>query len=111
MEELQEKVKYKVENLKLNLLEKGENEKKDEEQIEDKDDFDMDDDNLKINDKGDEKKEDDEFGDWEIYNGEDVVSVNCDDNKYQEDLLNEYEIIDNYEENANEVATSKKIEI
>lgn len=111
LEELQEKVKYKVENLKLNLLEKGENEKKDEEQIEDKDDFDMDDDNLKINDKGDEKKEDDEFGDWEIYNGEEAVSVNLDDNKYQEDLLNEYEIIDNYEENANEVATSKKIEI
>ena len=112
LEELQEKVKYKVENLKLNLLEKGENEKKDEEQIEDKDDFDMDDDNnLKINDKDDEKKEDDEFGDWEIYNGEEAVSVNLDDNKYQEDLLNEYEIIDNYEENDNEVATSKKIEI
>ena len=111
MELLQDKVKFKVENLKLNLLEK----KDDENEINDQNDFELEDDNLKINDTKDkekeEKKDEDEFDDWVFYNGEEVVSVNLGDNKYQEDLLNEYEIIENYDENNGEVATSKKIEV
>ena len=114
LELLQDKVKYKVENLKLNLLEQEDN-NKNEEEINDKNDFeindDNDDDNLKINNeaKNDEKSNKDEFDDWEIYNGEEVVSVLNDDN-YQ-DLLNDYEIIDTYDEKDNKVETSKKIEI
>lgn len=111
LELLQDKVKFKVENLKLNLLEK----KDDENKINDQNDFELEDDNLKINDTKDKekegKKDEDEFDDWVFYNGEEVVSVNLDDNKYQEDLLNEYEIIENYDENNGEVATSKKIEV
>ena len=114
LELLQDKVKYKVENLKLNLLEQEDN-NKNEEEINDKNDFeindDNDDDNLKINNeaKNDEKSNKDEFDDWEIYTGEEVVSVLNDDN-YQ-DLINEYEIIDAYDEKDNKVETSKKIEI
>ena len=117
LELLQDKVKYKVENLKLNLLEQEDDNKSENKngEINEKNDFeindDNDDNNLKINNeaKNDEKSNKDEFDDWEIYNGEEVVSVLNDDN-YQ-DLINEYEIIDTYDEKDNKVETSKKIEI
>ena len=116
LELLQDQVKFKVENLKLNLLE--ENTENTENKINDKDDFgsndnDNDNDNLKIDDEKkseNEQNNKDDFDDWEIYNGEEAVSVNLNDDKYQE-LLDEYEIIDTYDEKDNKVETSKKIEI
>ena len=113
---LQDKVKYKVENLKLNLLE----EEDEENQISDKNDFELDNGNLQIDEskqneekKDEEKKEEkkDDLDDWELLDGEDTVSVNLNDNKYQDDILNEYEIIDTYDEKDEKVEVSKKVEV
>ena len=113
---LQDKVKYKVENLKLNLLE----EEDEENQISDKNDFEFDNGNLQIDEskqneekKDEEKKEEkkDDLDDWELLDGEDTVSVNLNDNKYQDDILNEYEIIDTYDEKDEKVEVSKKVEV
>ena len=75
MEELQEKVKYKVENLRLDLLEQ-ENEEK----------------NKEKNKEKKEKKENEELED-------------------KDDFLKDFEIIDNYDDNNQEITKSKKIEI
>ena len=116
LEMLQDKVKYKVENLKLNLLE----EEDEENQISDKNDFELDNGNLQIDEskqneekKDEEKKEEkkDDLDDWELLDGEDTVSVNLNDNKYQDDILNEYEIIDTYDEKDEKVEVSKKVEV
>ena len=118
LEMLQDKVKYKVENLKLNSLE--EEEEKEDNQISDKNDFELDNGNLQIDDskqneeKKDEKKEEekeDDLEDWVLLGEDDTVSVNLNDNKYQEDLLNEYEIIDTYDENDEQIEVSKKVEV
>jgi serine/threonine protein kinase len=120
LEELQEKVKYKVENLKLDLLEqeneeknkeknKEKKEKKENEELEDKDDFELDDEgNVIIANK---EKKDDDYDDWEICEGEEVMSINMDNEKYQDDFLKDFEIIDNYDDNNQEITKSKKIEI
>lgn len=109
LEMLQEKVKFNAENLKLNLLEeesKGLNEEKN--------DFDVDNNNLKINDNNvkdnKEEKIEDEYSDWVFYKEEEAESI-VNDTDYQKDLLDEYEIIENYDENDQQVATSKKIEV
>ena len=109
LEMLQEKVKFNAENLKLNLFEeesKGLNEEKN--------DFDVDNNNLKINDNSakDKKEEkiEDEYSDWVFYKEEEAESI-VNDTDYQKDLLDEYEIIENYDENDQQVATSKKIEV
>ena len=109
LEMLQEKVKFNAENLKLNLFEeesKGLNGEKN--------DFDVDNNNLKINDNSSkdnkEEKVEDEYSDWVFYKEEQAESIVNDDD-YQKDLLDEYEIIENYDENDQKVATSKKIEV
>ena len=109
LELLQDKVKFKAENLKLNLLEDD----KDEEIKENKENgLDQENGNLKIEDsKINEEDKKDEFDDWVFYNGEDVVSVNLEDNKYQDDILDEYEIIESFDEKNDKVETSKKIEV
>ena len=109
LELLQDKVKFKAENLKLNLLEDD----KDEEIKENNDNgLDQENGNLKIEDsKINEEDKKDEFDDWVFYNGEDVVSVNLEDNKYQDDILDEYEIIESFDEKNDKVETSKKIEV
>lgn len=106
---LQEKVKFNAENLKLNLFEeesKGLNGEKN--------DFDVDNNNLKINDNSSkdnkEEKVEDEYSDWVFYKEEEAESI-VNDTDYQKDLLDEYEIIENYDENDQQVATSKKIEV
>ena len=109
LELLQDEVKFKVENLKLNLME-DKNKKEEKE----KNDFELVNDNLKIeNEQNDKKKENDknDLDDWEICTGEEAVSVNLNKNDNYQDLLNEYEIIDTYDEKDNKVETSKKIEI
>ena len=109
LELLQDKVKFKAENLKLNLLEDD----KDEEIKENNENgLDQENGNLKIEDsKINEEDKKDEFDDWVFYNGEDVVSVNLEDNKYQDDILDEYEIIESFDEKNDKVETSKKIEV
>ena len=109
LEMLQEKVKFNAENLKLNLFEeesKGLNGEKN--------DFDVDNNNLKINDNSSkdnkEEKVEDEYSDWVFYKEEEAESI-VNDTDYQKDLLDEYEIIENYDENDQQVATSKKIEV
>jgi len=104
LEMLQEKVKFNAENLKLNLLEEESKGLNDE-----KNDFDVDNNNLKINDNKEEKIED-EYSDWVFYKEEEAESI-VNDTDYQKDLLDEYEIIENYDENDQQVATSKKIEV
>ena len=106
---LQEKVKFNAENLKLNLFDeesKGLNGEKN--------DFDVDNNNLKINDNSSkdnkEEKVEDEYSDWVFYKEEEAESI-VNDTDYQKDLLDEYEIIENYDENDQQVATSKKIEV
>ena len=66
--------------------------------------------NVIINNSGKEKKDDD-YDDWEICEGEEVMSINMDNEKYQDDFLKEFEIIENYDDNNQEVTKSKKIEI
>lgn len=109
LEMLSEKVKFNAENLKLNLLEE-----EDKELDEDKNDFDLDNNNLKINDTNandnKEEKVEDEYSDWVFYKEEQAESI-VNDVDYQKDLLDEYEIIENYDENDQQVATSKKIEV
>ena len=106
---LQEKVKFNAENLKLNLLEEESKGLNDE-----KNDFDVDNNNLKINDNSakdnKEEKIEDEYSDWVFYKEEEAESI-VNDTDYQKDLLDEYEIIENYDENDQQVATSKKIEV
>lgn len=61
--------------------------------------------------KKDEKNND--FGDWVIYNDEEVKNKNSinDDNKQEKDVLKDFEIIDTCEENENEdITLSLKIE-
>ena len=113
LELLQDKVKFQVENLKLNLLEQDD---KNEEIKENKEnEVDLENDNLKIEDNkvneenGENKK--DEFEDWVFYNGEDVISINLEDNSYQKDVLDDYEIIESFDEKNDKVETSKKIEV
>ena len=113
LELLQDKVKFQVENLKLNLLEQDD---KNEEIKENKEkEVDAENDNLKIEDNkvneenGENKK--DEFEDWVFYNGEDVISINLEDNSYQKDVLDDYEIIESFDEKNDKVETSKKIEV
>ena len=106
LEMLQDKVKYKVENLKLNLLEQ------DNENIE----VGIDSGNLKIDDsKGNEenKKEEtkEDIDEWIVLGDDDAVSINLNDEKYQKDLLDEYEIIDTFDEQDEKVETSKKVEV
>ena len=112
LELLQDKIKFKVENLKLNLMEGADS--KNDEMISSVNDFEIGNENLKIeNSEKKEKQENekDEFDDWVFYNGEEeTVSIVNDDN-YQKDLLDEYEVIDNYDENEQQVATSKKVEV
>lgn len=110
LEMLQEKVKFNAENLKLNLLEEESKEKND-----DKNDFDLDNNNLKINDNDNsannkEENIEDEYSDWVFYKEEQAESI-VNDVDYQKDLLDEYEIIENYDENDQKIATSKKIEV
>lgn len=109
LEMLQEKVKFNAENLKLNLLEEESKGLNDE-----KNDFDVDNNNLKINDNNvkdnKEEKIEDEYSDWVFYKEEEAESI-VNDTDYQKDLLDEYEIIENYDENDQQVATSKKIEV
>lgn len=109
LEMLQEKVKFNAENLKLNLLEEESKGLNDE-----KNDFDVDNNNLKINDNSakdnKEEKIEDEYSDWVFYKEEEAESI-VNDTDYQKDLLDEYEIIENYDENDQQVATSKKIEV
>ena len=97
------------ENLKLNLLEEESKGLNDE-----KNDFDVDNNNLKINDNSakdnKEEKIEDEYSDWVFYKEEEAESI-VNDTDYQKDLLDEYEIIENYDENDQQVATSKKIEV
>ena len=45
-----------------------------------------------------------------FYKEEEAESI-VNDTDYQKDLLDEYEIIENYDENDQQVATSKKIEV
>lgn len=74
----------------------------------------MDNNNLKINDNSSkdnkEEKVEDEYSDWVFYKEEEAESI-VNDTDYQKDLLDEYEIIENYDENDQQVATSKKIEV
>ena len=106
LEMLQDKVKYKVENLKLNLLEQNNENNEDE----------IGSGNLKIDDskvneenKKEEAKED--IDEWIVLGDDDAVSINLNDEKYQKDLLDEYEIIDTYDEQDEKVETSKKVEV
>ena len=128
LELLQDKVKFQVENLKLNLLEENkeskidnnnDNTKENDKEINDSNDFDINNDNLKINEEKDDKNEEDDLfdikKDWVIYDGEETLSVNLNDNskdnKDQNDFINDYEIIENFDENEENVATSKKVEV
>ena len=138
LELLQDKIKSQVENLKLNLLEEKHNEnniennKENEYEINDKNDFDLNDENLKIEEQKIDKNEDDDFDDfkkdWVIYENEEALSVNLNENEEKEDknennlineknekdnndLFNDYEIIENFNEKDENVATSKKVEV
>ena len=114
--ELEKKVKDQVEFLKKSLGKKDE--KKDNEIINDKNDFELKDEdekdeNLKINDTQEKKDDDDddEFKDWEVFTGEQALSINLGDKNDQKNLLDEYEIIEKYDEKENEVVQSKKVEV
>ena len=76
---------------------------------------DLENDNLKIEDnkvnEENEENKKDEFEDWVFYNGEDVISINLEDNSYQKDVLDDYEIIESFDEKNDKVETSKKIEV
>jgi len=136
LELLQDKIKSQVENLKLNLLEEKHNEnniennKENENEINDKNDIDLNEENLKINEQKIDKNEDDDFDDfkkdWVIYENEEALSVNLNENEEKDDkkennvinekndnndLFNDYEIIENYNEKDENIATSKKIEV
>ena len=124
--------------MKLNLLEEKHNEnniennKENEYEINDKNDFDLNDENLKIEEQKIDKNEDDDFDDfkkdWVIYENEEALSVNLNENEEKEDknenniinekiennnndLFNDYEIIENFNEKDENVATSKKVEV
>ena len=107
LEMLQNKVKYKVENLKLNLLEK------DNENNEDGlDSGNLKIDDSKINEESKKEEEKDDIDEWIVLgDNEDTVSINLNDDKYQKDIFDEYEIIDNYDETDEKVETSKKVEV
>ena len=115
LEMLQDKVKYKVENLKLNLLEQNDGNNKEGENNDN--DLGLENCNLKIedskiNEENKKEEEKNDIDDWIILGeGEDTVSVNLNDNKYQQDVLDEYEIIDIYDEKDEKVETSKKVEV
>ena len=115
LEMLQDKVKYKVENLKLNLLEQNYGNNKEGENNDN--DLGLENCNLKIedskiNEENKKEEEKNDIDDWIILGeGEDTVSVNLNDNKYQQDVLDEYEIIDIYDEKDEKVETSKKVEV
>ena len=122
--------------MKLNLIEEKHNENNIENktekdlEINDKNDFELNDENLKIEDQKIAKNEDDDFDDfkkdWVIYENEEALSVNLneegekDDKKENNiinekndnnDLFNDYEIIENYNEKDENIATSKKVEV
>ena len=129
LELLQDKIKFQVENLKMNLSEEKHSENKTEEKKEKKD-SDSNEENLKINEQKIEKNEDDDFDDfkkdWVIYDQEEALSVNLnekeekeekkeniEDNKKVEnnDIFNDYEIIESFDEKEEKETTSKKVEV
>ena len=110
LEMLQDKIKYKVENLQLNLLEQNdENEKEDKDKI----NINIEQEKNTENSKNNEENKKDDLDDWEFLDdNEDTISVNLNDKKDDKNLLDEYEIIENYDEQEDKkVETSKKIEI
>ena len=120
LELLQDKVKCQVENLKLNLLEENNinnNKTENNNETNDNNDFDINNDTLKINEQSNDRNDEDDFDlddikkEWVIYDREETLSVNLNENKEQNDVFNDYEIIENFDENEQNVATSKKVEV
>ena len=120
LELLQDKVKCQVENLKLNLLEENNinnNKTENNNETNDNNDFDINNDILKINEQSNDRNDEDDFDlddikkEWVIYDREETLSVNLNENKEQNDVFNDYEIIENFDENEQNVATSKKVEV
>lgn len=128
LELLQDKIKSQVENLKLSLEDNNndnENKIEKDNEIDEKNDFDLDDNiNLKIDEqKNDEDDDFDDFKkDWVIYDREEALSVNLsandekeekieENNKDINDFINDYEIIENFDEKEDNIATSKKVEV
>ena len=134
LELLQDKIKSQVENLKLNLLEEENNKENNKEnniesdiKVNENNDFDLNNENLKIDDQKSEKTEDDDFDefkkDWVICGNEDALSVNLNENEENKennennkkednnDIFNDYEIIEAYNEKEENEAVSKKVEV
>ena len=125
LELLQDKIKSQVDNLKLNLLEDNQkennkgnnNEIENELEISDKNDFELKDENLKIDEQKIDKNEDDDFDDfkkdWVIYEQEEALSVNLNEKEEKDDnnIFNDYEIIETFNEKDDNVTTSKKVEV
>ena len=71
---------------------------------------------MKINEQSNDRNDEDDFDlddikkEWVIYDREETLSVNLNENKEQNDVFNDYEIIENFDENEQNVATSKKVE-
>ena len=141
LELLQDKIKSQVNELKLNLLGENEEqidnedkiEKEKENEINEKNDFDLNNENLKIDEqKNENENENDDFDDfkkdWVIYENEEALSVNLNEKEEKEekekeekdekqkkeeenDIFNDYEIIEAFNEKEDNVTTSKKVEI
>ena len=111
LEMLQDKVKYKVENLKLNLLEQDDQNENEDNEIKDKINIEQEKnlENSKINEEN--KKND--LDDWEFLDdNEDTISVNLNNKKDDQNYLDEYEIIETYDEQEDKkIETSKRIEV
>ena len=127
MELLQDKIKSQVENLKLNLLEENNKQKSEIDESNNKNENDLNEGNLKIDEQKSDKNEDDDFDDfkkdWVIYDNEEALSVNLNENEEKEekvekedkkdenDIFNDYEIIESYNEKDENITTSKKVEV
>ena len=130
LELLQDKIKSQVENLKLNLLEENNKQKSEIDESNNKNENDLNEDNLKIDEQKSDKNEDDSFDDfkkdWVIYDNEEALSVNLNENEEKEektekvekedkkddnDIFNDYEIIESYNEKDENITTSKKVEV
>ena len=132
LELLQDKIKSQVEELKLNLMEKNKNENRDkkENEINEKNDVDLNNENLKIDEQKNEIKNENEIDDlddfkkdWVIYENEEALSVKANENEENEeknenqkkgedeDIFNDYEIIEAFNEKEDKITTSKKVEI
>ena len=126
LELLQDKIKSQVEELKLNLMEKN----KKENEINEKNDVDLNNENLKIDEQKNEIKNENEIDDlddfkkdWVIYENEEALSVKANENEENEeknenqkkgedeDIFNDYEIIEAFNEKEDKITTSKKVEI